>query len=259
MNEEEFAELSAGHALGALSPEEERAYAAALAAHPEWVEQVALDVDTVAALAEGVDEVEPPAELRSRLLAQIAADARVPDGDAAHEGPVIAEEGAASASDASPTSAVRRRSRTRGMFALAASMALLVGLGWGAVALSQQWGAPSAVTALEQIEASADAGSATVEFEGGVATAHWSASVGKVVLVADGLPTLPADKTFELWYVRGDEPIPAGTFAAEGGADTVLLDGAMEPGDTIAVTVEEAGGSPDGTPTTDPILAIPTS
>ena len=33
----------------------------------------------------------------------------------------------------------------------------------------------------------------------------------------------------------------------------------MEPGDIIAVTVEEQGGSPDGTPTTDPITAIPTN
>ena len=36
MNEQEFAELSAGHALAALSPEDERRYREALAVHPEW-------------------------------------------------------------------------------------------------------------------------------------------------------------------------------------------------------------------------------
>ena len=71
-------------------------------------------------------------------------------------------------------------------------------------------------------------------------------------------PEIADDRSFELWYVRGDEPIAAGTF--EPGEDiTALLNGDMEPGDIIAVTVEEQGGSPDGTPTTDPIIAIPTN
>ena len=36
MNVHEFAELAAGHALHALSPEDQQAYEVALAAHPEW-------------------------------------------------------------------------------------------------------------------------------------------------------------------------------------------------------------------------------
>jgi anti-sigma-K factor RskA len=39
----------------------------------------------------------------------------------------------------------------------------------------------------------------------------------------------------------------------------VLLDGALEAGDVIAVTVEPEGGAPDGQPTSDPIIAIPTA
>ena len=38
----------------------------------------------------------------------------------------------------------------------------------------------------------------------------------------------------------------------------MLLEGTMKPGDTIAVTVEQQGGSPTGEPTSDPIVAIPT-
>ena len=78
------------------------------------------------------------------------------------------------------------------------------------------------------------------------------------MLVAEGLPQLPTDRTFELWFVRGDEPVPAGTFDADGGAAMAELTGTMQPGDTIAVTVEPAGGSPSGAPTTAPIIAIPT-
>jgi anti-sigma-K factor RskA len=33
----------------------------------------------------------------------------------------------------------------------------------------------------------------------------------------------------------------------------------MKPGDVIAVTVEDAGGSPGGQPTSDAVLAIPTA
>ncbi|HPT73777.1 MAG TPA: anti-sigma factor, partial [Methanomassiliicoccaceae archaeon] len=121
--------------------------------------------------------------------------------------------------------AIERRNWSRGLFALAASMVLLVGIGWGTGAIANLWRTPAAVTALEQIEAAPDAGAAQTRFEGGTATVHWSESLGKVVLVADGLPTLPADRTFELWYVRGESPISAGTFTADGSAATAQLTG----------------------------------
>ena len=54
MNEQEFAELSAGHALGALSGDDERAFRDALAAHPEWQHIVDLDLRTAGELADAV-------------------------------------------------------------------------------------------------------------------------------------------------------------------------------------------------------------
>ena len=80
---------------------------------------------------------------------------------------------------------------------------LLVGIGWGTGVIAKLWNTPAAVTALDEIERAPDAASAAVDFDGGQATAHWSQSVGKVVLVAEGLPQLPTDRTFELWFVRG--------------------------------------------------------
>lgn len=261
MNEQEFAELSAGHALGALSPEDERAFHEALAAHPEWRRIVDADAETAAALSEGATPVAPPVELRSTLLRAIreqdAGDAPVPDAAASPAPP-----SPPSAPPGPPTEtvqAVQRRSWSRGLFALVASFVLLVGIGWGIGAVATLWQTPPAVTALAEIEAAPDAASAQTSFEGGEATVHWSETLGKVVLVADGLPQLPADRTFELWYVRGDTPIAAGTFSASGGTGTAQLSGPMQAGDTIAVTVEQAGGAPGGAPTTEPLFAIPTA
>lgn len=295
MNEKDFAELSAGHALHALSPEDERAYRAALETHPEWADLVAADAQAGALLAEGFGEEEPPSEVRSALLARIAgmpqvaasfaggAAASKPARDvpgveepvaAAAEAPVVdvppvpevpapvAAEAEPVAPTAPPTEVVQtiqRKNWTRGLFALVASAALLVGIGWGVGAIVEQVRTPVEVQALEEIEAASDAQSVVGQFaDGGEATVHWSPSVGKVVLTTAETPEIADDRSFELWYVRGDEPIAAGTF--EPGEDiTALLDGDMEPGDIIAVTVEEQGGSPDGTPTTDPIIAIPTN
>ena len=75
MNVHEFAELSAGHALGALSPSDEQAYLAALAEHPEWAGIADADTETAAALAEGAPPVSPPLGMRAALLRAIAADA----------------------------------------------------------------------------------------------------------------------------------------------------------------------------------------
>ncbi|WP_336632517.1 MULTISPECIES: anti-sigma factor [unclassified Microbacterium] len=287
MNIDEFAELSAGHALGALSPDDEAAFAAARAEHPEWESVVDSDEETATALAEGVAPVSPPLALRSQLLSAITASTapapHEPEGDApedddtptrvsnrvlpaeaAEPAPIAADAAdSAEVADAAPPTevvqAIQRRTWSRGVFALVASIALLVGIGWGAGSVSRLWQTPPAVTALQQIEDAPDASSADAAFDGGTATVHWSESLGKVVLVADGLPALDADRTFELWYVRAGTAIPAGTFDASGATATAQLTGQMQPGDTIAVTVEPSGGSPDGTPSTDPVLAVPTA
>ena len=43
MNEQEFAELAAGHALHALSPEDAEAFGSARRLHPEWEHHVEAD------------------------------------------------------------------------------------------------------------------------------------------------------------------------------------------------------------------------
>ncbi|WP_091028883.1 anti-sigma factor [Microbacterium oxydans] len=259
MNEKEFAELAAGAALHALSAEDERRFHDALAAHPEWQTIVEADAGAAGMLAETAATVDPPASIRSALLAQIAVTPqwRASDGD---EPRAAAPEPVSRAAEEPAVESPQPRRWTRTVFALAACLALLVGVGIGAVALNQQLNRPASVVALQEIEAAGDAEQATVALDdGGTATAHWSGSVGKAVLVADGLPNPGEGETYELWFVRGDAPVSAGVFDVDGGDATALLDGDMQAGDAIAVTVEQAGGSPTGQPTTDPVIVIPTA
>ncbi|WP_299091924.1 anti-sigma factor [uncultured Microbacterium sp.] len=255
MNEQEFAELSAGHALSALSSADERAYTAALAAHPEWVAIAEADRRAAAALADGAEEVAPPLAARSQILNRI----RQASGEES-SAPEQADVPAASAPSTEVVQTVARRNWSRGLFALVASMVLLVGIGWGAGSISEILNRTPAENTLIQIEAAPDAAQASGDLvDGGTATVHWSESLGQVVLVSQGLPQIPDDRTFELWYVRGDGAISAGTFDAGDGRTTAALASGMEAGDTIAVTIEPAGGAPEGAPTTEPIVLIPTT
>lgn len=277
MNESEFAELAAGHSLGALSVADEQRFRAALAERPEWAGIVEDDAGTAALLAEGTPAVAPPPGIRDALLARIAVTAQEPDGavrDAVEARPEEDRAGAgagagagsgaagAAAAVAAPAGGSERSIRRprRLLFGLAAGLVLLVGLGVGASVVIPQLLRPAAVVALDRIENAPDAAEKTVSLPaGGQATAHWSASMGAAVLVAEGLGRLDTTQTYELWFVRGSTPVSAGVFEAAQGTTTAQLKGAMRAGDAIAVTVEPAGGSPTGAPTSDPILVIPTS
>ena len=252
MNEQEFAELAAGAALDALSPDDQQAYHAALVAHPEWQRIADVDADSAGLLAGGAAPVAPSPDIRSALLARIAVTPQGGDVVLSDSVPDTLPESASEATsspDAAPgepeptplggeAAPKAPAHRLRILFALAACLALLVGVGVGTVAINEYMNRPASVVALQDIQAAGDAQQASVPLEdGGTATAHWSASLGKSVLVTDGIPSLAEGQTYELWYVRGDTPVSAGVFAADGGDATAVLAGDMHAGDVIAVTV----------------------
>lgn len=261
MNEQEFVELTAGYALHALSPDDERAFETARRQHPEWEHHVTADAETAALLADSVSDVAPPPSLRGALLAQISGATPAMSGEPSAEPATALRADRRTTLESEPEAAGKpRRRRAQTWFALAASLALLVGVGWGAVFVGERLNTPASVVALDEIQSASDAQSETVSLsDGGEVTAHWSESVGKAVLVSDGLPTIADDESFELWYVRDGAAIPAGLFTSDDGTATALLDGPIESGDVIAVTIEPAGGSPTGQPTSDPIVAIATA
>jgi anti-sigma-K factor RskA len=243
VTEDEFIELAAGHALHALDATEEEALEAAMLQHPGWVRHVTAALETSARLADLAEPIAPPPSVRSELLARIAEPA-LPLAPPAAADPAV-----------EPPRRLLRR-----WLALAASIVVIAGVAVGSTVFLQQTSRPASIVALEQIDAAPDADWAAIELEGGgAATAHWSTSVGQAVLVVDGLPAPGSDQTFELWYVGADGPVPAGTFMTDtNGAATALLAGTFEPGLVIAVTVEPAGGSPTGAPSSDPVVAIAT-
>ncbi|WZH35629.1 MAG: anti-sigma factor [Microbacterium enclense] len=261
MNERDFADLAAGHALNALSEADERAYQEALASNPHWETHVRDAADAVAALSGVVESVEPPASVRASLMARIAdVPQHTPEPDAPDDEDYAAA-GSLPVADV-PLAAPRAMVwGPRRWFTLAASIVAVLVLGFGAVSVGQYLTRPAAVVALEQIEKAPDAQSASVSMpDGGSATAHWSASTGQSVLVTDGMPALSDDQTYELWFVRGETPIAAGIFDTDAeGRATAILDGEFHSGDIIAVTVEPAGGSPDGTPSSAPVVAVATA
>lgn len=73
----------------------------------------------------------------------------------------------------------------------------------------------------------------------------------KPYLILD-LPSAPAGKTWEAWVIRGGTAARAG-ITADRGITTLELGAPLAPGDTVAITVEPAGGV--DTPTGPPILA----
>ena len=267
MNENEFRELSAAHALHALSPNEEQQFSTALAAHPNWQAIVDADRETAAALGAVSGDAMPlaavpDASVRSSILDAIKAlpqDSAIPKDEVLQQQHQQQSEAPREASAPQEVSALPKRSGVRRAmwFALAASVAVLLGLTitpWMRASLAP---IDPVEVALEQVEEAPDATTASTKIEGGgQATLHWSAATEQAVFLAEGLPDLDTDRDFELWIVRGDEPISLGVVAVDDSRDAAVLPDGFRVGDALAITVEDRGGSATGAPTTDPIVVV---
>lgn len=217
--------------------------------------------DVAAELALAAEPVEPRPELKAALFARLADTPQLAAQDEAVETalPAAAPGPALDGTPAERTARLRWFQRP-GLILGAAAAAVLVFIG-GAFVGSALSGSDSyqsqQASALAAINAAPDVQRATANVAGGgTATLVWSGELGRSALVADGLPSLPDGKTYELWYLRDGKAIPAGTMTPSGpGATWRVLTGDMAAGDTVGVTVEPSGGS--DRPTSAPIVAIP--
>jgi anti-sigma-K factor RskA len=92
--------------------------------------------------------------------------------------------------------------------------------------------------------------------DGGIATVVVSRVEGKLVFITAGLPRLPASKVYELWLVGPPRIRRAGLLPAPASGRTApVLASGLAAGDSVAVTVEPAGGTSQ--PTTSPIVVMP--
>jgi anti-sigma-K factor RskA len=252
-----------GFALGAEDEQEARSF-------EEVAEQLALAAEPVL----------PRPELKTALFAAIRTTPQVPAATQPRAAEPLRAQAPAPTEAALPTALTtpapadsappaaspaerdaQRRWFSRPLAIAAAAAAAVVLFAGGMVVGSALAGHDSAqhqqASALAAINAAPDARRATAAVDGGgTATLIWSPTLHTSALIASDLPTLPDDKTYELWYIRDGKATPAGTMTStESGSSWRVLSGTMRDGDTVGVTVEPSGGSPR--PTTAPIVAIP--
>ena len=242
---------SGAYVLHALDDAENARFEVVLAGSEEARAEVTELADTAVELGLSVAPVDPPAGLRARILDQVAVTPQL----APLEVP-------AAPSVAGPAEErARRRWYTRPvttLVAAAAVIALLFGGGVAVNAVIQGQQASATASQINRIQAAADYRRSTVPVStGGTATLIWSASLKRSAIVMQGIDRLPGGKTYELWYIDTNGATPAGTFDANGSAQSILLAGDLTAGDTVGVTIEPAGGS--ASPTTKPIAVVTTA
>jgi anti-sigma-K factor RskA len=236
--------LSGSYALNALSPEERAAYEAALAGSEEARSEATELQDTAVLLGLAVPPVAPSADLRSRLLAQVAVT------------PQFTEERSDAAPGPAETRARLRWSRrATAAVSAAAAIALIVGgIVVGTTALRPE---PSTqASQMAAITEAPDAQEVDMTLDSGErVTLRWSSELASSALIVDGMDAAPADSVYQLWYIGESGARAAGFLPVTDGVESwQVLEGDMRTGDRVGVTLEPAGGSKK--PSTDPIMMI---
>jgi anti-sigma-K factor RskA len=252
MNNERFEDLKDAYVLGALPEEERLSFEDYLAAHPERQAEVDELGAVAGLLAFSPQEQEPSPELRSRVMEVVEAEA---------EPRRVA--GRSTLAKVGDYLSIRS-------LALGAAALLVIGLlSWNVMLQGQVedlqgrvQDAQGQVQDLQtQVEDAQDRQqiqqSPTIELEGSWADQGANAEVAsihknQVILVAKDMPSVPEDRTCQIWVISNDVPKPSGLFQPEGNMTATPITNSITKADVIAVTVEPAGGSEQ--PTSDPVL-----
>lgn len=157
----------------------------------------------------------------------------------------------------------RRRALARVGAGLAAAAVLVLAVvvtvqsGRLSDARQQTQAAEAQASALTGLLGQPDARTQTAQVAGGgQATVVVSRASARGVLLLNGVAAQPDGRTYQLWLIDAENRARSqGTFATSTSAATVDFDG-LKDGDSVGISVEQAGGSPTGAPTTRPILAV---
>jgi anti-sigma factor RsiW len=211
-----------GFALGALDPPEERA----VSKHLPDCERCSTELreranPAVGVLAESVEQLEPPPELRERLLGIVRADA---------EG------------GADPTVSARRRRLRLGPVVLrpAAGLAALAVAGAGVAGYLANDGdeGGGGASTVPVIESSAGIGGSLVVAE------------DSAMLSVHGMPQLPEGAVYQLWVAQGSSVTPSSSFVPDAtGRGTAAVSESLPAGSQVLVTRESGPGHPAPTST----------
>ena len=229
--------LSGAYALNALPSDEQRFFEA----HLEACETCRLEVDELRATAAvlGAAAAEPaPAAMRAAVLQSI---------DRTRQDGMVATSMAAAPGYVMPRPLV--------IAVAALFMMVFVGLGATVARLDGRVDALRETSAqVAAVLTAEDARTIPVGREGGPrGSVVTSATHGRTVVVADGLPAVTSDQVLELWLIDESGATPAGLFRPDADGTAVQVVASDLSGvDAVGVTVEPSGGSPQ--PTTTPIL-----
>ncbi len=209
--------LAADYCVGTLRGGARRRFEALLPAHPALREAVRAWYERLLPLTASLPPVEPSGEVWRRISERI---------------------GAGNGSRPVAEGAWRRLSFWRGLTAFASVAAI----GFAALLASPRVLPPPVVVVL----AATDAAAGTVQ--GGSIVASISGDGASLVTRAITPVALRGDRSLELWAVP-TQGLPRSLGVLPGGSGTVALRAKVLAGaDTLAVTLEQAGGSPDGKP-----------
>lgn len=234
---ERWSDEIAAYMLGALEPPE----AEALESHLEGCERCRAElrwlVPAIDALPETVERLEPPPELRRRLLAEVGADA-----DAA-----------------SPAAEPPREPRPAGPWERL--RAVLTGPHWRPLAAGAATLLIVAAVVGYEVGSSGESGSGagetTVEVPGqfGIVAAVSMEGLEHGRIKLTGVPSLPPDKVLEAWVERDGavEAVPT-LFVPDGRGQAATTIGDMHGVSAVMVTQEPPGGS--RAPTSRPIVEV---
>ncbi len=264
----EMNSLVAAYVLDALPPDEREVFEAFLDGSPTAAQEVA-ELLSVSAVLGAVDTAAPAPGLRESVLSAVGRTRQLPpitrrsNAERTPGQPVPAQPVPAQPVAAQPVPVTRRRKaavRVAAAFALAAVLVLGVVVGIQADRLAEarrETQAAQGALALSSITGQADLQTRTSAVaSGGTATVLSSARAGRGVVLLAGVTTLATDKTYELWLIdAAGKPRPVTTFAPDNTTATVDFAG-FRTGDSVGLSVEPAGGSPTGAPTTTPVLAV---
>lgn len=252
MTSSEMHTLAGAYAVDALS-EHERAQ---FRRHLEDCESCSQEVRelraTAARLGAAVAE-DPPAWLKQRVLAEIHVTRQQPPLAV----PELLEKS-------------RRRAKVPrwalGLTAAAAVIGLALAGVFGGIALNTR---SQLTTAQEQVAEQAERfapvaellaapdvvaahGASTI---GGGSTVVVSRSLNKLMVLGTQLPEPPPNSIYQAWMLSASgQPRSAGLISGGAGDGSLLIAGGLDGANRVALTVEQAGGSPTGRPSLDKLI-----
>ncbi|MGH3085938.1 MAG: anti-sigma factor [Rubrobacteraceae bacterium] len=251
MSHERFDELKDAYALGALPEDELRDFEAYLAAHPERRAEVEEHASIASLLAVSPADQAPPKRLRRNVMAMVKAESR----------------GRRAERRAERRTSYWRSSLEglRGLFsprvALGAAAVVVAGLlSWNVFLQSEIRDLSGRNGELQaQIEEVRSGQS-----DGQIFAMHGQREMRdseveilafegeRAVLVGENMPAIPEGRTLQIWVIDDEGAKPSGLFQPNGDPVAAVVRNPLKGANTIAVTIEPAGGSPQ--PTTDPML-----